>query len=170
MTLHQERRAAGATIRASAPRHEIRFPRLLTFDEVAALPRIPFGKGCEMGAFISRERDGSRYYSQGISFIAADADDVVWQETSWDEAFYCLDGVVRIVVTDAAGATADFMLRAGEFFWAPAGYQYAVSSTGVEARVHLTTSPQLPSGWRHTGDDESYSDALIALRPPGARP
>ncbi len=169
-TLREARRAAGAAIRASAPTQEIRFPRRFTFDEVEAMPRIPFGKGCECGTFISRERDGSRFYSQGISFIAADSDDVVWLATSWDEAFYCLDGAVRIVVTDVDGAEVDFLFGAGEFFWAPAGYQYTVKSTGVEARVHLTTSPQMPSGWRYTGDDESYSDALIALRPAGVRP
>jgi hypothetical protein len=39
-----------------------------------------------------------------------------------------------------------------------------VKSTGVEAKVLLTTSPQMLSGWRYTGDDESYSDVLIGMR------
>jgi mannose-6-phosphate isomerase-like protein (cupin superfamily) len=133
------------------------------------MPRIAFSDGVAAATFISRERDGSRYFSQGVTKHRADAKDVVWQETSWDEAFYCLEGEIRIVVTDVNGDELDFMLRAGEFFWAPAGYLYAVKSTGVEAKVHLTTAPQMPSGWRYTGDDESYSDALIELRPPGAR-
>jgi len=158
------RREAGAVIRASVPTQEIRFPRLFRFDEIVAMPRIAFSNGVAAGTFISRERDGARYYSQGISFHAPDAEDVVWQATSWDEAFYCLDGRIRIVVTDAAGTDVEFTLEPGEYFWAPAGYKYSVKSTGVEARVLLTTSPQFRSGWRYTGDDESYSDVLIGLR------
>lgn len=169
-TLTETKRQIGAAIRASAPRQEIRFPRLFSLAEIEAMPRIAFSDGVAAATFISRERDGARYFSQGITRHRADAKDVVWQETSWDEAFYCLEGEVRIVVTDVQGDELDFTLRAGEFFWAPAGYLYAVKSTGVEAKVHLTTAPQMPSGWRYTGDDESYSDALMALRPSGARP
>lgn len=169
-SLTEAKRQIGAAIRASAPKHEIRFPRLFTLAEIEAMPRIAFSDGAAAATFISRERDGARYFSQGVTTFGADAKDIVWQETSWDEAFYCLEGEFRIVVTDVHGMELDFTVRAGEFFWAPAGYLYAVKSTGVEAKVHLTTAPQMPSGWRYTGDDESYSDALIALRPPGARP
>ena len=169
-TLTEARRKVGAAIRASAPKQEIRFPRLFSLAEIDAMPRIPFSDGVAAATFISRERDGSRYFSQGVTRHRADAKDVTWQETSWDEAFYCLEGEIRIVVTDVHGDALDFTLRTGEFFWAPAGYLYTVKSTGVEAKVHLTTAPQMPSGWRYTGDDEAYSDALIALRPSGARP
>lgn len=169
-TLTEAKRKAGAAIRASAPKQEIRFPRLFNLEEIEALPGIAFSEGAASTIFISRERDGSRYFSQGITTLKADAKDIVWQETSWDEAFYCMEGEFRIVVTDVDGIELAFTVRAGEFFWAPAGYRYAVKSTGVEAKVQLTTAPQMPSGWRYTGDDESYSDALIALRPPGARP
>ena len=134
------------------------------------MPQIAFSEGAESAIFISRERDGARYFSQGVTTLRANAKDIVWQETSWDEAFYCLEGEFRILVTDVHGVELAFTVHAGEFFWAPAGYQYAVKSMGVEAKVHLTTAPQMPSGWRYTGDDESYSDALIALRAPGARP
>ncbi|MED5804008.1 hypothetical protein VX037_23580 [Gordonia sp. Z-3] len=161
----QAKRAVGAEIRASVPTQEIRFPRLFAFDEVASMPRIPFSRGMECGAFISREREGARYYSQGIGFHAAGADDVTWQATSWDESFTCLSGSLRVIVTDAEGKEVEFLVEAGKYFWAPAGYKYSVRSTGVEAVSYLTTAPQMPSGWRHTGDDESYSDALIALRP-----
>lgn len=168
-TLTEAKRQAGAAIRASAPTQEIRFPRLFTLAEVQAMPRIAFSDGAAAATFISRERDGARYFSQAVTTMRADAKDIVWQETSWDEAFYCLEGEFLIVVTDVDGIELEFTVRAGEFFWAPAGYRYAVKSTGVEAKVHLTTAPQMPSGWRYTGDDESYSDALMALRPPGAR-
>lgn len=169
-TLTEAKRKVGAAIRASAPKQEIRFPRLFSLAEIEAMPGIAFSEGAASTIFISRERDGARYFSQGITTLKADAKDIVWQETSWDEAFYCMEGEFRIVVTDVDGIELEFTVRAGEFFWAPAGYLYAVKSTGVEAKVQLTTAPQMPSGWRYTGDDESYSDALIALRPPGARP
>lgn len=169
-TLTEAKRRVGAAIRASAPKQEIRFPRLFSLAEIGAMPAIAFSDGAESTIFISRERDGARYFSQGITTLRADAKDIVWQETSWDEAFYCLEGEFRILVTDVHGTELDFTMRAGEFFWAPAGYLYAVKATGVEAKALLTTAPQMPSGWRYTGDDESYSDALVALRPPGARP
>ena len=159
------KRQAGARIRSSVPKHDIRFPRLFHADEIAAMPRIAFSKGVGLGAFISREREGSRYYSQGVAFHAADAEDVVWQATSWDEALCCLSGQIRIVVTDKEGRELDHKLEPGDYFWAPAGYKYTVRSTGVESMSYVTTAPQLPSGWRHTGDDESYSDVLIGLRP-----
>jgi mannose-6-phosphate isomerase-like protein (cupin superfamily) len=160
----EAKRAAGAAIRASAPDHAIRFPRLFHPDEIAAMPRIAFSKGVEAAWFVSREREGSRYYSQGVAFHDADAEDVVWQATSWDELMTILSGNVRVVVTDAAGSEADFLVEEGDYIWLPAGYKYAVKSTGVEATSLVTTAPQMPSGWRHTGDDESYSDALVELR------
>nr|WP_180819441.1 cupin domain-containing protein [Gordonia terrae] len=134
------------------------------------MPRIAFSDGAEAATFISRERDGSRYFSQGVTNVRSDAQDIIWQATSWDEAFYCLEGAVQVVVTDANNEEMEFTLDAGEFFWAPAGYRYAVKSTGVEAKVLLTIGPQMRSGWRYTGDDESYSDTLISMRPTGARP
>jgi mannose-6-phosphate isomerase-like protein (cupin superfamily) len=163
--LAQAKRNAGAAIRASAPDHAIRFPRLYRPDEIAAMPRIAFSKGVEAAWFVSREREGSRHYSQGVAFHAADAEPVVWQATSWDELMCCLSGAIRVVVTDAAGSKLPFLLEVGDYIWLPAGYQYSVESTGEEATSLVTTAPQMKSGWRYTGDDETYSDALVALRP-----
>jgi mannose-6-phosphate isomerase-like protein (cupin superfamily) len=163
--LSDARRRAGAAIRASVPRQEIRFPRHFGAAEVEAMPRIAFSRGIETGWFISREREGSRYYSQGVGYLEADAEDCVWQATSWDEAFLCLTGRFRMVVTDGNGAELVFSVEPGEYFWAPAGFRYRIQSVGVEATCLVTTAPQMPSGWRHTGDDESYSDVLIGLRP-----
>lgn len=160
----KSRREAGAVIRASVPKQEIRFPRLFHFEDIATMPRIAFAKGAESGTFISREREGSRYYSQGIGFHAPDHEDVVWHATSWDEAFYCISGKLRIVASDKDGNELDSILEPGDHFWAPAGYKYELKSTGIESLSLFTTAPQMPSGWRYTGDDESYSNLLIALR------
>ena len=159
------KRRAGAAIRASAPCQEIRFPRLYGAAEVEAMPRIAFSRGIETAWFISREREGSRYYSQGVGYVDVDAEDCVWQATSWDEAFLCLTGRFRMVVIDADGGDLAFMIEPGEYFWAPAGYLYRMQSAGVAATCLVTTAPQMPSGWRYTGDDASYSDVLIGLRP-----
>ena len=161
----EAKRRAGAAIRASASRQEMRFPRLFGGAEVEAMPRIVFSKGIETGWFISREREGSRYYSQGVGYVEPDAEDCVWQATSWDEAFLCLTGRFRMEVTDADGTELAFMVQPGEYFWAPAGFRYRMRSAGVEATCLVTTAPQMPSGWRYTGDDESYSDVLLGLRP-----
>ncbi|MBD0862923.1 hypothetical protein IA539_17200 [Gordonia sp. zg691] len=96
--------------------------------------------------------------------MRADADDTTWQATSWDETLGCLSGRFQMLVTDIDDVTVDYLVEAGDFFWAPAGYRYTCRAVGVEATLVLTVGPVMPSGWRHTGDDESYSDTLIALR------
>lgn len=160
------KREAGAAIRASMPKRETRYPRHIRHKEIEAMPRLQFSKGCESGVFISRERDEARFYSQGLCFHAADMDDLVWQETSWDEAFYCMKGQLLVQVVDAEGNKAKFTVDEGDHFWAPAGYKYTLKASGVESINFWTMAPVMQSGWRYTGDDESYSDALISMRVP----
>jgi hypothetical protein len=154
----------GSVIRKSAPQRANRFPRHTRFSEIEKMPRLQFSKGCESGIFISRERDEARFYSQGLCFHDADMEDLVWDETSWDEAFYCIKGQLRVLVSDIEGNEAEFVVEEGDHFWAPAGYKYTMKATGVESINFWTMAPLMQSGWRYTGDDATYSDALIDMR------
>ncbi|HTY56891.1 MAG TPA: hypothetical protein VMB26_16920, partial [Candidatus Binataceae bacterium] len=145
-------RSKGAAIRESVTRRENRLPRHMTHEEIAAMPRLRFVKGMESGIFISRDRDESRFYSQGLCFHDADMDDLTWDEVSWDEAFYCMKGKLKVVVTDAEGNQAEYDMNEGDHFWAPAGYKYTLKATGVESINFWTMAPVLFTGWRDTGD------------------
>lgn len=156
-------RSKGAAIRDSVQRHEYRVPRHIRHEEIAAMPRLRFVKGCESGIFISRERDESRFYSQGLCFHDADMDDLTWEGVSWDEAFYCMKGQLKIVVTDAEGNQAEYIVDEGDHFWGPAGYKYTMKATGVESINFWTTAPVLFTGWSDTGDAQgpAYHQMLL---------
>ena len=152
----------GAAIRASLKKQENRCPRHVRHKEIAAMPRLRFTGGCESGIFISRERDGSRFYSQGLCFHDADMEDLEWDEVSWDEAFYCMKGQLIVHVKDLEGNKAEFTIDEGDHFWAPAGFTYTLKASGVESINFWTMAPVLHSGWRDTGDPAGpgYSDML----------
>ncbi|WP_241769686.1 hypothetical protein [Rhodococcus opacus] len=157
-------KSVGAEIRASFPSRPQRFPKVINFKDIESMPRLPFSKGCASGVFISREREDSRYYTQGYCFHDSDMEDFVWDETAWDEAFYCVKGQLRLHAVDADGAEADYVVDEGDHFWAPAGFKYTFRASGVDSINFWTMAPVQQSGWKYTGDDPSYSDALIAMR------
>jgi mannose-6-phosphate isomerase-like protein (cupin superfamily) len=165
MSTHTDaKREAGAAIRASVPKHETRFPRMFHPEEIREMPRLKFSEGCASGVFISNERDGGRFFSQGMCYHEPDMDDLTWQATSWDEAFLCVKGKLHVIVHDRDDNKIEFHMEPGDHFWAPAGYRYTLRATGVDSLNYWTTSPQPPDGWRYTGDDASYSDFLISDR------
>jgi hypothetical protein len=159
-------KSKAAEIRESAERREHRIPRAMTHEEIEAMPRLRFTRGVESAIFISREREGSRYYSQGLCFHDADMDDFTWDEVSWDEAFYCMKGQLKVVVEDHEGNQAEYVVDEGGHFWAPAGYKYTLKATGVDSINFWTMAPVLFSGWRDTGDAQGplYSKMLIEGR------
>lgn len=161
-------KSKGARIRASVQKRAARYPRHMRHKDIAAMPRYRFVPGMESGIFISRERDESRFYSQGLCFHDADMDDLVWEEVSWDEAFYCMKGQLVILVKDIEGNEAEFVVDEGDHFWAPAGYTYTLRASGVDSINFWTMAPVLHTGWRDTGDPAgpAYSDMLINANAP----
>ena len=97
------------------------------------MPRMEFVPGMESGIFVSRERDESQYFSQGLCFHAADMDDLVWEQTGWEEAFMCLKGKLHVRVEDADGQKNDYFIEEGGHFWAPQGYKYILRATGIDS-------------------------------------
>jgi hypothetical protein len=158
--------SAAAAIRESVPEAPYRAPKMITADQIAAMPRLRFVKGMESGIFISKERDGARYYSQGYCFHDADMDDLVWDETGWDEAFLCVKGKLHVIVEDTDGNTAEYEINEGDHFWAPAGYKYTLRATGIDSINFWTMGPVMKSGWRYTDDNSApaYHDKLIKMR------
>lgn len=159
-------KSKGAIIRESVIKRESRVPRMIRHSEIAAMPRLRFTRGCESGIFISREREESRFYSQGLCFHDADMDDFTWDEVSWDEAFYCMKGQLKVVAVDVEGNEAEFVVNEGDHFWAPAGYKYTLKATGVDSINFWTMAPVLHSGWRDTGDAQGpvIHDMLLRTR------
>lgn len=157
---------SAAAIRDSVPEAPYRVPKLIPFAEIEAMPRLRFVRGMESGVFVSKERDGARYFSQGLCFHDADMDDLVWDETGWDEAFLCLKGKLLVLIEDADGNTAEYEVNEGDHFWAPAGYKYTLRATGVDSINFWTMGPVMKSGWRYTDDQcaPAYHDTLVEMR------
>jgi mannose-6-phosphate isomerase-like protein (cupin superfamily) len=157
-------RKRGAEIRASQANMPQRWPRLIEFKSIDSMPRLEFSKGCASGIFLSREREGSRFYTQGYCYHAADMEDFVWNESSWDEAFYCVRGTLKFIAEDTeTGETEEFVIEQGNHFWAPAGFQYTLKATGVDSIAFWTMAPVQVSGWKYTGDDPAYSLGLSEM-------
>jgi hypothetical protein len=153
----------GQAIRESGPKRPQRVPKVIDFEQIEKMPRLAFARGCASGIFLSREREGSRYYTQGYCFHDADMEDFIWDETAWDEAFYCVKGELLVHVLDADGAEAEFSVAQGSHFWAPAGYKYTLKASGTDSIAFWTMAPVQKTGWKYTGDDPSYSDGLVSM-------
>ncbi|MFN8218014.1 MAG: hypothetical protein U0R71_15575 [Solirubrobacterales bacterium] len=155
-----------AAIRDSVPAAPYRRPKMITAKEIEEMPRLRFVKGMESGIFVSKERDGARYYSQGYCFHDADMDDLVWDEIGWDESFLCVKGKLLVIVEDTDGKTAEYEVEEGDHFWAPAGYKYTLRATGVDSINFWTMGPVMKSGWRYTDEQFAppYHEKLKKLR------
>jgi mannose-6-phosphate isomerase-like protein (cupin superfamily) len=127
-------------------RSDRRYPRVITFEEIESMPRLPFSKGCASGVFISRERDDARYFYQGLCFHDADMEEFKWMQSSWDETYYCMKGVIRVAVTDDTEREKVFDIKQGEHFYLPAGYTYTLKASGVESINFWTLGPAFKAG------------------------
>jgi hypothetical protein len=146
-----------------------RYPRIITFDEIKGMPRLPFSKGCASGVFISRERDDARYFYQGICFHDADMEDYRWEQSSWDETYYCMKGVLRVLVEDSEGNEKLFDIKESEHFYLPAGFTYTLKASGVESMNFWTLGPAFKVGLRPLREIDipeapEYAKSLRAMR------
>jgi glyoxylate utilization-related uncharacterized protein len=150
-------------------RSDKRYPRVITFDEIEGMPRLPFAKGCESGVFISRERDDARYFYQGLCFHDADMEEYRWDQSNWDETYYCIKGTIRVLVEDHVGNSKLFDINETEHFYLPAGYTYTLKASGVESINFWTLGPAFKAGLkplRGIGIPEApaYAKQLKAMR------
>ena len=122
-----------------------RYPKVMTPDEIEAMPRLEFNKGIETGIFISQEREDARYFRQGI----------------FDESQCCLTGMIRLRVEDASGRQVVLEARPGEHIYLPAGYTYTLEATGIESSFLWTSGPSNGPG---IVEAPGYSKQLRALR------
>lgn len=127
-------------------RSDRRYPRIITFQEIEAMPRLPFSNGCESGVFISRERDDARYFYQGLCFHDPDMDEFKWMQSNWDETYYCIKGILRVKVEDDTGRGKVLDIKETEHMYLPAGYTYTLMPSGVESINFWTLGPAFKTG------------------------
>lgn len=138
-----------------------RYPRVITEEEIDAIPRLEFNTGIDTSIFLSRERDDARYFRQGYCYMEPDHGPYSWDQTNFDETHYCLKGMIRLRVRDAAGREVTLEAGEGEHIYLPAGYSYTLEATGVQSTFFWTSGPSPRAGLVEARD---YRDELLALR------
>lgn len=138
-----------------------RYPRVISMDEISAMPRLEFNTGIDTAIFLSRERDDARYFRQGVCFQEPDHEPYHWNQTDFDETHYCLKGKIRLRVRDASGREVVLEAAQGEHIYLPAGYAYTLEATGVETAFFWTSGPSPRCGLVEAPE---YSKELKSLR------
>jgi quercetin dioxygenase-like cupin family protein len=137
-----------------------RFPRVIRMAEIESVPRLEFSSGVEMALFLSRERDDALYFRQGYLWLEPDHAGYEWDQTNFDEAQYCLEGLIRLQVWDASGREIVLEAGPGEHIYLPGGYRYNFVPTGVRTVVFFNSGPSPRRGM----SDRAYSRLLVAKR------
>lgn len=146
-----------------------RYPRVIDDGEVAALPSWHLADGVETTIFLSRERDDARYFRQGVYRLTSDHPYFEWPQTNYDEAQFCVSGLLRVRCTDSDGRSVILEAAPGEHVYLPAGFRYGFEATGVDTQVLWTSGPsprpgiQLARGEVFAGAKE-YGIALKEAR------
>lgn len=138
-----------------------RFPRVITMDEIVALPRLEFNTGIDTAIFLSRERDDAHYFRQGVCWMEPDHQPYHWDQTNFDETHYCLEGRIRLRVRDRDGREVVLEAREGEHIYLPGGYAYTIEATGVKSAFFWSSGPSPRPGLVEAKD---YSKQLKSLR------
>ena len=138
-----------------------RFPRVITEEEIAELPRLEFNTGIDTAIFLSQERDDARYFRQGICYAKPDHEPVHWTQANFDETQFCLTGMIRLRVEDRSGKVIVLEARPGEHIYLPAGFTYTLEATGVESSFFWVSGPSNRPGIVEAPD---YSEQLRSLR------
>lgn len=138
-----------------------RFPKVMAPGEIEAMPRLEFNTGIDTSIFISQEREDARYFRQGICYAKADHEPVHWTQSNFDEAQYCLTGMIRLRVEDAAGKKIVLEARPGDNIYLPGGFTYTLEASGVDYSFLWTSGPSSRPG---IVEAPSYSKQLSALR------
>jgi ethanolamine utilization protein EutQ (cupin superfamily) len=138
-----------------------RYPRVITVDEISALPRLEFNVGIHTAIFLSRERDDARYFRQGYCYMEPDHEPYHWDQTNFDETHYCLEGQIRLRVRDKEDREVILEAAEGEHIYLPAGYAYTLEATGVKSVFFWSSGPSPRPGLVEAKD---YSKQLTSLR------
>jgi ethanolamine utilization protein EutQ (cupin superfamily) len=138
-----------------------RYPRVISESDIDAMPRLEFNTGIDTAIFLSRERDDARYFRQGYCYMEPDHGPYSWDQANFDETHYCLKGMIRLRVRDAAGREITLEAGEGEHIYLPAGYSYTLEATGVQSTFFWTSGPSPRAGLVEAKD---YRDELTSLR------
>jgi ethanolamine utilization protein EutQ (cupin superfamily) len=138
-----------------------RFPRVITAEDIGAMPRLEFNTGIDTAIFLSRERDDARYFRQGYCYQEPDHGPFHWEQSNFDETHYVLEGRISLRVRDAAGREVVLEAGEGEHIFLPAGYAYTLENTGVRSVFFWTSGPSPRAGITEAPE---YSKQLKSLR------
>jgi hypothetical protein len=138
-----------------------RYPRVITADEINAMPRLPFAEGIGTSIFVSQEADDARHFRHGYCYQEPDHDDYHWDQANFDESHYCLEGKIRLKVEDATGRVIYLEAGPGEHIYLPGGFKYTLESTGVKTTFFWTSGPSPRYGLVEVPE---FSAALKAMR------
>lgn len=138
-----------------------RYPKVMSPDEIAAMPRLQFAKGIETAIFVSQEREDARWFRHGICYAEADHDPVHWYQASFDETQMCLTGMIRLRVEDANGREVVLEAGPGDQVYLPGGYTYTLEAHGEEYSFLWTSGPSNRPG---IVEAPRYRKALLELR------
>lgn len=138
-----------------------RYPRVITPDEIHAMPTLTFNTGIVTNIFLSRERDDARYFRQGYCYAEPDHAPYNWNQINFDETHYCLEGHIKLRVVDADGREMVLEAGPGEHIYLPGGYKYTLENTGVKTVFFWSSGPSPRVG---LVDAPDYSKQLRELR------
>lgn len=139
----------------------MRYPRIITRDEIDDMPRLQFNTGIHTNIFLSRERDDCRYFRHGYCYADPEHGGYEWDQTNFDETHFVLKGRMRILVRDAEGREVTLEAAEGEHVYLPGGYYYKIEPTGEEAIFFWTSGPSPRNG---VVEAPEYSETLRQLR------
>ena len=138
-----------------------RYPKVMSPNEIEAMPKLQFNKGIETSIFISQEREDARYFRQGICYVEPDHEPVNWYQANFDESQCCLTGMIRLRVEDSKGRQIILEAGPGEHIYLPAGYTYTLEATGIKSTFLWTSGPSHGPG---IVEAPGYKKELQALR------
>ena len=138
-----------------------RFPRVITEVEIAAMPRLDFNMGIDTAIFLSRERDDARYFRQGYCYMEPDHEPFHWEQATFDETHFCLEGRIKLRVEDKAGRQVVLEAGEGELIYLPGGYAYTLEASKVAMFAASSSGPSPRPG---VTESKEYSRQLTALR------
>lgn len=118
-----------------------RYPKVMSPDDIAAMPRLQFAKGIDTAIFVSQEREDSRWFRHGICYAQADHEPVHWYQANFDETQCCISGKITLRVEDANGRQIVLEAAPGEHVYLPGGYTYTLEANGAEYSFLWTSGP-----------------------------
>lgn len=138
-----------------------RYPRVITDDDIAEMPRLKFNTGITTAIFLSREADDARYFRQGICYCEPGHKPYSWDQLDFDETHYVLWGKIHLRIRDSNKREIVYEAKEREHIYLPGGYYYTLETTGIDSAFFWSSGPSPRNG---LVDIPDFSATLKAMR------